>query len=84
MKTNWGALVVIAAAVIVVVALVVMNQLLVYDKIPEIGPIHQGELFFGCVSATELNPPEGTECEHRITSHTFHTHNIVASTKSVR
>ena len=51
---------------------------MVYDKGPEIGPIQQGDLFFACVSATELNPPEGTECEHRETSHTFHTHNIVA------
>ena len=49
-----------------------------YDKIPEIGPIKVGDLFFACVSADELNPPEGTECEHRVTQHTFHTHNIVA------
>jgi hypothetical protein len=49
-----------------------------YDKIPEIGPIRVGDLFFACVSADELNPPEGTECEHRVTQHTFHTHNIVA------
>lgn len=51
---------------------------LVYDKIPEIGTIHEGDIFFACVSANELNPPEGTECEHRVTSHTFHVHNIVA------
>lgn len=51
---------------------------LVYDKIPEIGSIQQGDLFFACVSANELNPPEGTECEHRETSHPFSTHNIVA------
>ncbi|MGB5091119.1 MAG: hypothetical protein WBN72_09270, partial [Nitrososphaeraceae archaeon] len=38
-----------------------------YDKIPEIGPIRVGDLFFACVSANELNPPEGTECEHRVT-----------------
>lgn len=49
-----------------------------YNKIPEIGPIRVGDLFFTCVSANELNPPEGTECEHRVTQHTFHTHNIVA------
>lgn len=51
---------------------------LVYDKTPEIGPIQQGDLFFACVSANELNPPEGTECEHRETSHTGHIHNLVA------
>lgn len=38
-----------------------------YDKIPEIGPIRVGDLFFTCVSADELNPPEGTECEHKLT-----------------
>ena len=51
---------------------------LVFDKIPEIGPIQEGDIFYACVSANELNPPEGTECEHRVTSHTFHVHNIVA------
>lgn len=51
---------------------------LVFDKIPEIGAIQEGDMFFACVSANELNPPEGTECEHRETSHTAHIHNIVA------
>ena len=50
----------------------------VFDKIPEIGPIQQRDSFFACVSATELNPPEGTECEHRVTIHTGHIHNLVA------
>jgi hypothetical protein len=49
-----------------------------YDKTPEIGPIRVGDYFFACVSAEELNPPEGTECEHRLTDHTFHIHNIIA------
>jgi len=49
-----------------------------YDKVPEIGPIRVGDYFFACVSAEELNPPEGTECEHRLTDHTFHIHNIIA------
>lgn len=49
-----------------------------FDKTPEIGPIQKGDLFFACVSADELNPPEGTECEHRQTSHTGHIHNLVA------
>lgn len=51
---------------------------LVFDKIPEIGAIQLGDMFFACVSADELNPPEGTECEHRKTSHTGHIHNLVA------
>lgn len=51
---------------------------LVFDNIPEIGTIQEGDMFFACVSADELNPPEGTECEHRQTSHTGHVHNLVA------
>ena len=50
----------------------------VFDKTPEIGPIQKGDMFFACVSADELNPPEGTECEHRHTVHTGHIHNLVA------
>jgi hypothetical protein len=49
-----------------------------FDKNPEIGPIQQGDMFFACVSSDELNPPEGTECEHRVTAHTGHIHNLVA------
>jgi hypothetical protein len=55
-----------------------LNIPLVYGKTPEIGAIQQGDMFFACVSADELNPPEGTECEHRVASHTYHVHNIVA------
>jgi hypothetical protein len=51
---------------------------LLFDKNPEIGPIQEGDLFFACVSSDELNPPEGTECEHRVTVHTGHIHNLVA------
>ena len=55
-----------------------INLPIVYDKIPEIGAVKEGDMFYACVSANELNPPEGTECEHRVTSHTFHVHNVVA------
>jgi hypothetical protein len=55
-----------------------INLPIVYDKIPEIGAIQEGDMFYACVSSNQLNPPEGTECEHRVTSHTFHVHNIVA------
>lgn len=51
---------------------------LVFDKIPEIGAIQEGDMFFACVSGNDLNPPEGTECEHRKASHTAHIHNIIA------
>ncbi len=54
-----------------------INLPILHDKIPEIGAIQQGDMFYACVSADELNPPEGTECEHRVTSHTFHVHNVV-------
>jgi hypothetical protein len=43
------------------------------DKNPDIDPIRVGDLFFACVSANELNPPEGTECEHREITHRSHT-----------
>ena len=49
-----------------------------FDKNPEIGSIRVGDLFFACVSANELNPPEGTECEHREITHTGHIHNLLA------
>jgi hypothetical protein len=49
-----------------------------YDKNPDIGPIRVGDLFFACVSANELNPPEGTECEHREITHTGHIDNLLA------
>jgi hypothetical protein len=49
-----------------------------FDKNPDIGPIRVGDLFFACVSANELNPPEGTECEHREITHTGHVDNLLA------
>ncbi len=51
---------------------------LLFDKEPEIGPIKKGDLFFACVSANVLKPVEGTECEHRVISHTGHIYNLVA------
>jgi hypothetical protein len=38
-----------------------------FDRESEIGPIRKGDMYFACVSANALNPPEGTECEHRLT-----------------
>ena len=51
---------------------------LLFDKTPEIGPIKKGDFLFACVSANVLKQVEGTECEHRETSHTGNIHNIVA------
>lgn len=40
-----------------------------FDRNTDIGQIREGDLYFACVSANELNPPEGTECEfHKIKS----------------
>lgn len=36
-----------------------------FDRDTDIGKIQLGDEFFACVSANELNPPEGTECEKR-------------------
>jgi hypothetical protein len=44
----------------------------------ELGPFRVGDMLFDCVSANMLNPTEGTECEHRETSHTGQIHNIIA------
>ncbi|TLX89803.1 MAG: hypothetical protein E6K97_04575 [Thaumarchaeota archaeon] len=56
----------------------ILTPPLLFDKIPEIGPIKKGDFLFACVSANVLNPTEGTECEHRETIHTGNIHNIVA------
>lgn len=49
-----------------------------FDNESELGPIRVGDMLFACVSANVLNPTEGTECEHRETSHTGQIHNIIA------
>ena len=49
-----------------------------FNNESEIGPFRVGDMLFGCVSANVLNPTEGTECEHRETSHTGQIHNIIA------
>lgn len=38
-----------------------------FDRKTDIGQIQMGDMYFACVSANELNPPEGTECEHKLT-----------------
>jgi len=49
-----------------------------FNNESEIGPFRVGDMLFGCVSANVLNTTEGTECEHRETSHTGQIHNIIA------
>ena len=37
-----------------------------FDRKTDIGLIQIGDRFHACASSTDLNPPEGTECEKRI------------------
>jgi hypothetical protein len=46
-----------------------ISTMFTFDRDTDIGQIQEGDLYFACVSANELNPPEGTECEfHKIKS----------------
>jgi hypothetical protein len=49
-----------------------------FDRKTEIGQIQKGDLYFACVSANELNPPEGTECEHKVTKAIGQVNNLYA------
>jgi hypothetical protein len=49
-----------------------------FDRKTEIGQIQKGDLYFACVSANELNPPEGTECEHKSTKTIERLNNLYA------
>ena len=42
-----------------------ISVMFTFDRNTDIGKIQEGDEFFTCVSANELNPPEGTECEKR-------------------
>jgi uncharacterized protein YpmB len=42
-----------------------ISAIFTFDRNTDIGKIQEGDQFFACVSANELNPPEGTECEKR-------------------
>ena len=37
-----------------------------FDRDTNIGKIQIGDRYHACVSSTDLNPPEGSECEKRI------------------
>lgn len=46
-----------------------ISTMFTFDRDTDIDQIQEGDLHFACVSANELNPPEGTECEfHKIKS----------------
>ncbi len=42
-----------------------ISVIFAFDRNTDIGNIQDGDEYFTCVSANELNPPEGTECEKR-------------------
>jgi hypothetical protein len=42
-----------------------ISRTFTFDRDTNIGKIQIGDKFFACVSSTDLNPPEGTECEKR-------------------
>ena len=42
-----------------------VSRTFTFDRDTNIGKIQIGDKFFACVSSTDLNPPEGTECEKR-------------------
>jgi hypothetical protein len=48
-----------------------------FDRNTGIGPIQVGDLYFACVAADELNPPEGNECE-------FHKVKTLTGTNSIK
>ena len=49
-----------------------------FDRKTDIGKIQKGDMYFACVSANELNPPEGTECEHKLTKPIGRINNLYA------
>lgn len=49
-----------------------------FDRKTDIGHIQEGDMYFACVSANELNPPEGTECEHKLTKPIGQVNNLYA------
>jgi hypothetical protein len=43
-----------------------ISRTFTFDRDTNIGKIQIGDKFFACVSSTDLNPPEGQECEKRV------------------
>ena len=43
-----------------------ISRTFTFDRDTSIGKIQIGDRFHACVSSTDLNPPEGSECEKRI------------------
>ena len=43
-----------------------ISRTFIFDRDTNIGKIVVGDKFFACVASTDLNPPEGQECEKRV------------------
>jgi hypothetical protein len=43
-----------------------IERIFTFDRDTNIGKIQIGDKFFACVASTDLNPPEGQECEKRV------------------
>jgi hypothetical protein len=43
-----------------------ISRTFTFDRDTNIGKIQIGDKFYACVSSTDLNPPEGQECEKRV------------------
>ena len=43
-----------------------ISRTFTFDRDTNIGKIQIGDKFFACASSTDLNPPEGQECEKRV------------------
>jgi hypothetical protein len=49
-----------------------------FDRNTELGTIDRGDMYFACVSAEELGPPQMTECEKKYIKH-FDKPNVIVS-----
>ena len=43
-----------------------ISRTFTFDRNTDIGRIQVGDRYHACVSSSDLNPPEGQECEKRI------------------
>ena len=54
-----------------------VSRTFTFDRDTNIGKIQIGDRFHACVSSTDLNPPEGTECEKRTIKYTGEKENVL-------
>lgn len=54
-----------------------VSRTFTFDRDTNIGKIQIGDRFHACVSSTDLNPPEGTECEKRTIKYVGEKENVL-------